>query len=259
MAHQIGSSLVTGSNCFLDSVEWLSVFEDECEYIGSWDELQAKLIPVYATLPSLMRDVKSQEYSASQVSGLLARAWHFRRQLQDLESIANQTFSDPDSVEETQNTSSDSPFEISYRFSSAVVAQPLLLYWRLIIIINSVIHNLLARTEARDFDVKELKVSSIHAADQIAISAQNGRQSKPVVSVVYSFGLPAAIWAYTNHEFREWKQSSERDWLLELLYEYLKPMNTAVRAITVKYWDAVGLPCSGVPISPESDSDDRAK
>jgi hypothetical protein len=251
--------LVTGRSCFLDSPEWLSVFEEDCEHVEKWDELQANLIPIYATLPALMRDINSQAGSTTKVNDLLGRAWTFRRQLLGLEPMANQILCDPASVNETQTTHSDSPFKICYHFSSALVAQPLLLYWRLIIIINSMIHNLLARTEVHCIDVKELKVSSIHAADQIAMSAQDGRQSMPIVSVHYFFSLPAAIWAYSNHEFREWKSPSEPDWLLELLCEYLRPMNKLVRAIMVKYWDAVGMPCSNIAIFAGLNSDDWAK
>lgn len=248
MNRQIGSDLITGSCCFLDSPEWLSVFEQECEYLSKWDELQAKIVLVYATLPALMRDVKAQASSKSRVDGLFDRAWKFRQQLLSLEPILNQTLIDADLVEEIRSTLPGSPFQLCYRFSSALVAQPLLLYWRLIIIIDSMIHKLLALTSAHDVDTRELKVSSIHAADQIAMSAQDGRQSMPIVSVIYFFSLPAAIWAYSNHEFRGWKSSVRPDWLVELLREYLQPMEKLMRALTVKYWDAVGLPCSNAAI-----------
>ena len=206
-----------------------------------------------------MRDFNSQASSETQVDDLLGRAWKFRQQLLNLEPIVDHVLSDPNLCEEVRSTPSDCPFQSCYHFSSALVTQPLLLYWRLIIIINSMIHSLLARTEAHGIDIKELKVSSIHAADQIAMSAQDGRQSMPVVSVVYFFGLPAAIWAYSNHEFREWKSSAEPDWLLELLREYLQPMNKFMRAIMGKYWDAVGLPCSNEAIFAGLNSDDWAK
>lgn len=71
--HQIGFALITDGYCFLDSPEWISIFEEDCDYLGSWDELQAKLVPVYATLPALMRDVKAQTSPNADISCLLER------------------------------------------------------------------------------------------------------------------------------------------------------------------------------------------
>jgi hypothetical protein len=248
---QIASALITGKTCFLDCPEWKSIFDHQCQYIGKWDELQAKLVPVYATLPALMRDIEAQASLPQVVSTLLERAWKFRRQLHDLDDLADQILIDSASVVEVPSPSSDSPLQVCYQFSSALIIQPLLLYWRLIIIIDNIIQTLSAITGAKDNSLKELQVSSIYAADRIGMSAEQARHSVPVVSTLHGFSLPAAIAAYSNWEFRPWKSEDEIQWLKEGLRDCLTPMSSAMRSIMVNYFGAVGLPRSCVSLPAE--------
>ena len=44
----------------------------------------------------------------------------------------------------------------------------------------------------------------------------------------------------------ECRTSLEPSWLLQLPFEYLQPMNELIRAITVKYWNAMELPCANI-------------
>ena len=239
--YQIGSSLVTRTRCFLDSPEWLSVLEEDCQYLGSWDELQAKLVPIYAALPTLMRDIKAQRSFVNSTKTLLDRACLLRDRLLCLEAIANDILSDPDQVQQIPSRHPNSPFHLCYRFGTILSAQPLLLYWRLVIILNTVVQDLAIEANVEATFLSELKASSVYAADQIAKSAETGRQSMPIVSILHVFTIPTAIWAYARSADGVWTWTAKTHWLATLLHEYLEPMKKLVRAMLVKYLDAVGM------------------
>ena len=229
------------TRCFLDSPEWLSVLEEDCQYLGGWDELQAKLVPVYAALPTLMRDIKRQRSSIDNTKALLDRACLLRTRLLRLEAIANGILRDPDQVQEIPSQHPDSPFRFCYRFRTILSAQPLLLFWRLVIILNTIAQDLSIEADGETTLLDELKRSSVCAADQIAKSAEDGRQSMPIVSILHVFTIPAAIWANARSAAGVWTWTPKTRWLGTLLYEYLEPMNKLVRAMVVKYLDAVGV------------------
>ena len=198
-----------------------------------------------------MGDIEAKSPPTQDVASLLQRAWTFRRQLLELDDLVDQILSDSNSVMEIPSTSSDSSLQICYHFSSGLITQALLLYWRLIIIIDNIIQTLSAKAGISNNSLKELQVSSIHAADQIAMSAEQARHSVPIVSTLHGFSLPAAIAAYSNWEFRPWKSNDEIQWLKEGLRDCLAPMSSAMRSIMVKYFGAVGLPRSCVSLPAE--------
>jgi hypothetical protein len=247
------------TRCFLDSPEWLSVFEEDCQYLGRWDELQAKLVPVYAALPTLMRDIKTQRSSIDDTKALLDRACLLRDRLLRLEAIANDILRDPDQVQEIPSQYPDSPFRFCYRFSTILSAQPLLLYWRLVIILNTIAQDLSIESDGETTLLDELKGSSVYAADQIAKSAEDGRQSMPIVSILHVFTMPVAIWASARSAAGVWSWTPKTHWLATLLYEYLEPMNKLVRAMVVKYLDAVGMSYPGEVMFAGLSSDDWVK
>lgn len=143
---------------------------------------------------------------------------------------------------ETRSSFPGSPFRVCYRFSSVLSAQPLLLYWRLVIIIDNVIRALSDRKILDNRRLQEPKVSSIHAADQIAMSAEQGRRSVPVVSTLHGFSLPTEIAAYSSFDLGEERSPSKINWLLDLLRDCLTPMNKGMKIMVVRHLDAVVLP-----------------
>ena len=241
-AQIIGSSLVTNTDCFLNSPEWLAVFESECEYLAKWDELSARLASVYATLPALMRDVNMNLNSTSNSRTLLDRALAIRERLSKLEPIVQTMLADHDTVQKVSNDHNDAPFPKIYRISSLLAAQSLLVYWRLIIIMDNVIRDLMSRNDCSIVSLEELEMSSLQAAEQIAMAAEHGRRTMPIAAVLYSFGVTAALWAYSHVRYRKHRPILEIRWLRNLLYEYLDPMTLFMRTMLVRYLDAVKIP-----------------
>lgn len=237
----------------------MSVLEEDCQYHGSWDELQAKLVPVYAALPTLMRDIKAQRSFVNSTKTLLDRACLLRNRLFRLQAIATDILTDPDQVREIPSQHPDSPFHLCYRFGTILSAQPLLLYWRLVIILNTVVQDLAVEADGEATFLNELMASSVHAADQITKSAEDGRQSMPIVSILHVFTIPPAIWAYARSVDGVWTWTAKTRWLAALLHQYLEPMNKLVRAMLVKYLDAVGMSYPGEVMFAGLSSDDWVK
>lgn len=206
-----------------------------------------------------MRDINTKRYYINDTQALLDRAGLLRDRLLPLEAIVSDVLRDPDQVQEVPSQHPDSPFYLCYRFSTMLSAQPLLLYWRLLIIVNTVIQQLLIELNRDSGLLEQLRVSSVQAADQIARSAEDGRESMPIVSVLHVFAIPAAIWAYARSPSGVWTWTSKTHWLATFLYEYLEPTNKLVRAMAVKYLDAVGMSYPGQAMFAGLSPDDWAK
>lgn len=239
---------MTGTVSFLESPEWTSLFEEDCEYLGPWDQLQARLVPVYATLPTLLRDINSQPFSSANANQLLVRALDFRGRLLQLEPIAQAVLNSADLVEQISSTSPDSPYRTCYRYSSLLVAQPLWLYWRILIIINNTIRQLAMKATDYFFLPEDLEVSSLCAAHQIAMSAEDGRRWAPIGSALQVFTLPAAIWALSRSKSQDVGAMRTITWLSKLTDEFMEPLDKTIQALLARYLNAVGLTCPDTAI-----------
>ena len=250
--------MATRNPCFLASSEWSSLFRDDCEYLGPWDRLQARLVPVYATLPALLRDINNETNTLANTNDLLVRALELRGRLLQLEPIAQEMLNNTAMVEQVPSQYPDSPYQTYYRYRSLLVAQPLWLYWRVLIIINNTIQQLMIAPGGYLFVQEDLNASSLYAAHQLAMSAEDGRRWSPIASMLQLFNLPAAIWAFSHSGSGEWIGSPEIHWLLLLMQEFVAPLDKMYKALCVKYLDAVGLDDPNVSILTGLTPDDWA-
>ena len=174
-------------------------------------------------------------------SDLLARALIFRERLLDLEDLVQQSLQHENAVEEVLSMDPGSPYATCYKYNSLLVSQPLLLYWRIVIIINSTIQRLALQTSRCPVSTQELDASSVCAAHHIARSAEDGRRSTPIASMIQIFNLPAAIWAFSFSRSQEVSSGREARWLSVLMEEYIQLLDSMMKALIEKYLEAVGL------------------
>ena len=222
------------------------MLEEDCEYIGPWDRLQAKVTPIYATLPALLRDISPQQSSATSIDELLARVWRLRGRLIQLEGNVRDILEDSTYVEMVPSQIPDSPFPTRYRYRNMLYSGSLLVYWRVLIIINGTIQRLqcAARHEhGHCMPMQDLESSTLRAALGIGMSAEDGLRWRPVSSLTQIFTIPAAIWAYSGYDDRNPGGCYKMDWLLTMQSAFLSSVDQTCRAVATQYIDAVGLAC----------------
>ena len=141
-------------------------------------------------------------------------------------------------VEEVPSCYLGSPYQTCYLFRNILTIQPLVVYWRLIIMINRTI--LRIKNLSPEF-VLELEHSPLDAAHHIGMSIENGRRWKPCGYWLLAFSLPAALWAYSNCESAEMEYTKEAEWIQRLLYRFVNSMETAYATIFERYWGVLRM------------------
>ena len=217
---KILKSILSNTSCFLDTPAWRRVLTDHPTPPGC-TTLEARTIPIYASLPAILRDVRTaiQQSTEANTSSprlrpypILSRAHEFRHNLLSLDPLAAGLLNDPTVVTHEPRNSRDTttPYSTIYNFRDLDAAQALCYHWRLQLIINRMISRLVsvlgldsadsANTQdagvasqllRRDRHVMDLE--SLHAARNIGMSLPAARRIKPLGSlfVVFSIGIAA--------------------------------------------------------------------
>ena len=216
------------------------MLQENCEDLTPWEHLQSRLVLVYAALPSLFRRINDHTASDVGLADFRVEAWNVRCRLLDLDSIVQDILADASLVRESTSTCKDSPYRTCYNYLSLLVAQPLLLYWRILIIVNNTIQQLGLEAE-NDETLHELNASSLSAAHHIASSAEDIRRWTPIASIITLFNLPAAIWVLSRSTSYGLDRSKEAEWLSVLMEEYTQPLDKSLKDLIETYLRAVGL------------------
>ncbi|KAI9654137.1 MAG: hypothetical protein M1831_005491 [Alyxoria varia] len=220
-------SILSNTSCFLDTPQWRRIITDHSTPPGC-TTLEARTIPIYATLPAILRDVRAvisqtantTSFTSAGAEGflVLARAQEFRHRLLSLDPLAAELLNDPTLVvEEPANPRIDpsSPYGTVYNFSDLDVAQALCYHWRLVLIINRVIARLVSVLEPSSSssvndpfkpiptsdsaadqllrqDQRAMDKESLHAARNIGMSLPAARRVKPLGSLFALFSVGVA-------------------------------------------------------------------
>lgn len=235
----IGSSLISGKRCFLDSPQWTHALRQSAELLPKWDQLTAKLYAVYAQLPGLMIDMRVAESLEAQRDSLTTRALLLRWELQQMHSDVETLLTNPACVQEVPSADSESPYETCYSISHFAIAQALCMYWRFTIIICLALHRL-SRTNHLP-DPENLPGMMLEASQHIGRSAESSRRWKPFTSIFQLINLSAAIYVYSRYGRQLLEDSEEAHWLLKVFHEFLEPTATMSRVVHTKYLEAVGM------------------
>ena len=209
---------------------------------------------VYYSLPGLLRDASTMQFSSISTNDLCARAWVFRQRLLQIQPKVDELMTDSAIVQEVPSLDTHAPFATCYRFTNLEAAQAVALYWRLLIIINRVIEDIDVdgyHISFHGYHLEDIRASSLGAASNILRLAENSRRWKPLCSFYMAYNLPVAFSAYSGQD------SSARLWIASGFRHYHVNTDKSFRAIAAKYLHAIGMGdafCQLLALLDEADS-----
>ena len=195
---QIAVSISTGQECFLDTPEWIEIFDAAACQPSSTVQRRVtyEYLKIFARLATIVRNLREETENTSPLTTrLIAELWI---EVYALYQKVNLAMHDPKVVLEVDSNDNDIPFATYYKFSKVQVCETFCHAWKIFILISAMMQHYLP-----DQLTSKAQSLQVQAAINICKCFEFVRPLKPFGTFFMHLNLPRAA-AALRDPYRSW-------------------------------------------------------